>query len=148
MLDEVTAENGCLKVVPGSHKGPMHSLYEGDAFVGKVDVTTEAALQAQQIPITGDAGSVCLMHSRLAHGSAPNESDRPRGLYICVYTAADAVPLARNPMPSPNEGMILRGQPSLSARMIDFQVELPKQPKSASFFTVQGQDSAVTEAAE
>ena len=36
----------------------------------------------------------------------------------------------------------------LSARMIDFQVELPKQPKSASFFTVQGQDSATTEAAE
>ena len=148
MLDEVTAENGCLKVVPGSHKGPMHSRYEGDAFVGKVDVATEAALRAQQIPITGGAGSVCLMHSRLAHGSAPNESDRPRGLYICVYTAADAVPLASNPMPSPNEGMILRGHPSLSARMIDFQVELPKQPKSASFFTVQGQDSAVTEAAE
>ena len=147
MLDEVTAENGCLMVVPGSHEGPMHSLYDGENFVGKVDAATEAALQAQQIPITGPAGSVCLMHTRLAHGSAPNASDRPRGLYICVYTAADAVPLAPNPMPSPNEGMIVRGKPSLSARMIDFRVELPKQPKSASFFTVQGQDSATTKAA-
>jgi ectoine hydroxylase-related dioxygenase (phytanoyl-CoA dioxygenase family) len=148
MLDEVTAENGCLMVVPGSHLGPMHSLYQGGEFVGKVDDDTEAALQARQIPITGAAGSVCLMHTRLAHGSAPNASDRPRGLYICVYTAADAFPLARNPMPSPNEGLIVRGQPSLSARMIDFRVELPKQPKSASFFTVQGQDSAANEAAE
>ena len=34
------------------------------------------------------------------------------------------------------------------ARMIDLKVELPKQPKSASFFTVQGQDSAATGAAE
>jgi ectoine hydroxylase-related dioxygenase (phytanoyl-CoA dioxygenase family) len=148
MLDDVTTENGCLMVVPGSHKGPMYSLYEGDTFVGKVDDETEAALRARQIPITGPAGSVCLMHTRLAHGSAPNASDRPRGLYICVYTAADAVPLARNPMANGNEGLMLRGKPSLAARMIDFQVELPKQPKSASFFTVQGQDSANTEAAE
>jgi ectoine hydroxylase-related dioxygenase (phytanoyl-CoA dioxygenase family) len=148
MLDEVTEENGCLMVVPGSHLGPMHSLYEGENFVGKVDPATEAALRAKQIPITGPAGSVCLMHTRLAHGSEPNASDRPRGLYICVYTAADAVPLARSPMANPNEGMIVRGKPSLAARMIDFQVELPKQPKSASFFTVQGQDSATTEAAE
>ena len=29
-----------------------------------------------------------------------------------------------------------------TARMTDFQVELPQQPKSASFFTVQGQESA------
>jgi ectoine hydroxylase-related dioxygenase (phytanoyl-CoA dioxygenase family) len=148
MLDDVTEENGCLMVVPGSHRGPMYSLYEGENFVGKVDATTEAALQSQQIAITGPAGSVCLMHTRLAHGSAPNASNRPRGLYICVYTAADAVPLARNPMPSPNEGLIVRGQSSLSARMIDFRVELPKQPKSASFFTVQGQNSATTAAAE
>ena len=148
MLDEVTEENGCLMVVPGTHKGPMYSLFEGENFVGRVDDQTEADLQAQQIPITGPAGSVCLMHTRLAHGSAPNGSDRPRGLYICVYTAADAVPLARNPMANPNEGMIVRGQPSLAARMIDFKVELPKQPKSASFFTVQGQDSATTDAAE
>jgi ectoine hydroxylase-related dioxygenase (phytanoyl-CoA dioxygenase family) len=148
MLDDVTLDNGCLMVVPGSHKGPMYSLFDGETFTGRVDDATEAALKAKQIPITGPAGSVCLMHTRLAHGSAPNASDKPRGLYICVYTAADAVPLARNPMPSPNEGRIVRGKPSLSARMIDFQVELPQQPKSASFFTVQGQDSAKTQAAE
>lgn len=148
MLDEVTEENGCLMVVPGSHKGPMYTLFQGGRFTGKVDDATEAALRARQIPITGPAGSVCLMHTRLAHGSAPNSSDNPRGLYICVYSAADAVPLARNPMPSPNEGLILRGEASLSARMIDFQVELPRQPKSASFFTVQGQDSATNRAAE
>ena len=147
MLDEVTPDNGCLMVVPGSHEGPMYSLFQDGEFVGRVDDQAEAELQGRQTPITGPAGSVCLMHTRLAHGSAPNTSDLPRGLYICVYSAADAVPLAHNPMPNPNEGLILRGQPSLSARMMHFQVELPQQPKSASFFTVQGQKSATTNTA-
>jgi len=141
MLDEVTEENGCLMVVPGSHRGPMYSLFKDGEFVGRVSDKDEVDLSAKQVPITGPAGSVCLMHTRLAHGSAPNGSDRPRGLYICVYTAADAAPLAANPMPSPNEGRILRGHPTLKARMVDIEVELPKQPKSASFFTVQGQAS-------
>ena len=144
MLDDVTEENGCLMVVPGTHRGPIHTLFEEGVFVGRMTPQTEADMKAMQIPVTGKAGSVCLMHTRLAHGSAANTSDRPRGLYICVYSAADAVPIARNPMPSPNEGRILRGTESPKARMVPLEVELPKQPKSASFFTVQGQKSAAT----
>src|SRR4030095_706761 len=64
-----------------------------------------------------------------------------RDLYICFSTAADAVPIARNPMPSPNEGRIVRGKEARFARLTEGLVELPKQPKSASFFTVLGQDS-------
>ena len=141
MLDDVTEENGCLMVVPGTHRGPMHTLFENGVFVGKMRPETEAEMKSRQVAVTGPAGSVCLMHTRLAHGSAANASQRPRGLYICVYTAADAVPIARNPMANPNEGKIVRGQESPVARMIPIEVELPKQPKSASFFTVQGQES-------
>ena len=144
LLDDVTEQNGCLMVVPGSHKGPMYSLYDGNQFVGRVNDTTEQSLINEQLPVVGSAGDVCLMHTRLAHGSAPNGSKNSRGLYICVYTAADAIPLAKNPMPSLNEGLIVRGTGTISARMIDFKVELPQQPKSASFFTVQGQGSATT----
>ena len=56
--------------------------------------------------------------------------------------AADAFPIARNPMPSPNEGMILRGEKMRAARLTEALIELPEQPRSASFFTVQGQESA------
>ena len=82
------------------------------------------------------------MHTKLAHGSAPNAGTKPRGLYICVYPAADAVPRARNPMPSTHEGEVIRGKPARFARITETRVELPQQPKSASFFTVQGQASA------
>jgi ectoine hydroxylase-related dioxygenase (phytanoyl-CoA dioxygenase family) len=98
---------------------------------------------ARQVPIEGKAGAVCLMHTRLAHGSEPNPSKtRRRAIYLCVYSAADAIPIARNPMPSKFEGTIVRGRASATARMIPLQVELPQQPKSASFFTVIGQKSA------
>ncbi len=142
MLDDVTEENGCLRVVPGSHRGPLISLFRDGVFTGAVSPAEEARLLSESIPITGEAGSVCLMHTRLAHGSAPNGSDRSRNLYICVYSAADAFPIARNPMPSPNEGMILRGEKMRAARLTEALIELPEQPRSASFFTVQGQESA------
>ena len=141
-LDDIDETNGALTVVPGSHKGPMFSLFDGARFTGAVAPETEKDLLAQSIPCYGPAGSVCLMHTKLAHGSAPNAGTKPRGLYICVYTAADAVPLARNPMPSTHEGEVIRGKPARFARITETHVELPQQPKSASFFTVQGQASA------
>jgi len=141
-LDDIDATNGALTVVPGSHKGPMHSLFDGDRFTGAVAADTERDLLAQSVPCHGPAGAVCLMHTKLAHGSAANNGDKSRGLYICVYTAADAIPIARNPMPSQHEGEIVRGKPARYARLTETRVELPQQPKSASFFTVQGQQSA------
>ncbi len=148
MLDDMTEMNGCLKVVPGSHRGPVYSLFEGARFTGFIAPEIERDLKTREVAITGVAGSVCLMHTRLAHGSDANRSPRPRGLYICVYSAADAFPLARNPMPSPNEGRIVRGEASRSARLMAGSVELPEQPKKASFFAVQGQDSAGEEHGE
>jgi len=137
MLDDMTPENGCLMVVPGSHRGPMYSLFDGERFTGFIDPGTERSLREREEPILGRAGSVCLMHTRLAHGSEPNRSASPRGLYICVYSAADAFPIARNPMPSRNEGMVVRGRPTRRARLAEATVELPEQPRRASFFTVQ-----------
>lgn len=142
MLDDMTLENGCLTVVPGSHRGPLYSLFENGRFVGYIERETCDRLRATQVAITGKAGSVCLMHTRLVHGSDANRSTQSRGLYICVYTAADAVPLARNPLANPNEGMIVRGQATGKARLMDAVIELPAQAKVASFFATQGQKSA------
>ena len=137
MLDDMTPENGCLMVVPGSHRGPVYSLFEGERFTGFIASDEERALREREEPILGRAGSVCLMHTRLAHGSEPNRSTTPRGLYICVYSAADAFPIARNPMPNRNEGMVVRGRGTRRARLAEAVIELPEQPVRASFFAVQ-----------
>lgn len=142
LLDDMTPENGCLTVVPGSHRGPVYSLFEGERFSGSIAPDATEQLKRSQVQILGPAGSVCLMHTRLVHGSDANRSERPRGLYICVYSAADAFPLARNPMPNRFEGEILRGEKTRVARLSEAMVELPEQPVMASFFAVQGQASA------
>ena len=142
MLDDVSEVNGPLEVQPGTHKGPIHSLWHDGSFTGAIDEAVEDDCRAASKLCTGSAGSVCLMHTRLLHGSAVNLSQAPRTLFICVYSADDAVPLSPNPVPSRFEGQIVRGKRSGRVRSIDYEVELPQKPSSASFFAQQaGQDS-------
>src|SRR5262249_25125832 len=35
-MDDMLIENGCLLVIPGSHKGPVYSHHQGGVFVGAV----------------------------------------------------------------------------------------------------------------
>ncbi|MCX7353853.1 MAG: phytanoyl-CoA dioxygenase family protein [Alphaproteobacteria bacterium] len=142
MLDDVTEDNGALTVVPGSHKGPVHTLYHGGHFTGSVSDELTADAKRRAVPAIGKAGSVCLMHARLLHGSAVNRSPRSRNLYICIYTAADAAPLCRNSLPNTHEGQIVRGRASRIVRCDVDRVELPIITSAASFFATQGQRSA------
>ena len=142
MVDEVTDENGPLEVVPGSHKGPLEPLWHDGRFTGSVDGATAGRCVASAVRCTGPAGSVCLMHTRLLHGSAPNGSDGARTLYIAVYSAEDAVPLCDNPLPSRFEGLVVHGTPTGSVRTTPYDMRLPQKPRGASFFVQQASDGA------
>ncbi len=137
MLDDVTEENGPLKVVPGSHKGSLHSLWHNGVFTGAVKDELAESMEASATTCLGPAGSVCLMHTCVAHGSAPNLSNKPRTLFITVYAAADALPYCPNPVPGKHDGLIVRGENSSTVRTTDFQLQLPEFPEGASFFTQQ-----------
>ena len=137
MVDEVTEENGPLEVWAGTHTGEIHTLWHDGKFTGAVDEdVTEEALKERTI-CTGKAGSVCLMHTRLLHGSAPNNSDAPRTLFICVYSAADAMPVSPSPVPTRDQGRIVRGENPGRVRSSGFDIPMPELPKGASFFDQQ-----------
>ena len=53
MLDDMTPENGCLMVVPGSHRGPMYSLFDGERFTGFIAPGEERALREREEPHPG-----------------------------------------------------------------------------------------------
>ena len=137
MVDEVTAENGPLEVAPGSHLGPLHSLWHGGRFTGAIAEDVAADLKAKAVTCSGPAGAVCLMHTRLAHGSAPNFSARPRTLFITVYAAADAAACSPNPVPSTMAREIVRGSEPNRIRCEAYEVAVPEFPKGASFFLQQ-----------
>lgn len=137
MIDEVTEENGPLEVVPGSHRGPLHGLWHGGRFTGAVEEATAEEAAGRAVRCTGPAGAVCLMHTRLLHGSAPNLSDAPRTLFISVYSAEDARPLSPNPMPNAYEGLLVAGERTGRIRSIPFEMAAPELPSTASFFDQQ-----------
>lgn len=136
-LDDVDACNGALEVVSGSHRGPIHSLWCDGRFNGFIDEALERAARANAQVVIGAAGSACLMHTRLLHGSAPNDSAHARTLFISVYSAEDAVPLSPNPMPHRHEGLLVRGRRTGRVRAMDFTLELPELLTGASFFEQQ-----------
>lgn len=86
-LDDATPENGCMRVIPGSHKwGPIaHSTVEGDFGVEATDLDL-----SNEVVATMKAGSALFFHSLLFHGTAPNTSDRHRRAMICSYMRGDS----------------------------------------------------------
>ena len=137
LLDDMGRDDGAIKVVPGSHLEGQKSLWLEDVFTGKVDQDTAADCEARAQWITGKAGDLCFLHTSLLHASAHNTSNNRRALLISVYTAGDAFPLAPSPVPNEFEGAALRGKPGRRARMSLTNVELPKNYRAASFFSIQ-----------
>ncbi len=139
MVDEVTDQNGPLEVVPGSHKGDIHSLWHDGVFTGAIAEDAAADCKSKAVSCKGAAGTVCLMHTRLLHGSTANLSDKPRTLFIAVYSAEDAIPQSPNPMPNKHEGLLVRGEKTNRVRSVPYDIELPQIPKGASFFDQQAE---------
>lgn len=136
-LDEVTLNNGPLTVIPGSHRDELWDHWHDGVYTGAVSADIEAAHIAKAQPVYGPAGSACLMHTRLLHGSSPNASDQPRTLFISEYRAEDSKPLQVNHLPSMYEGTVVRGQRSNRVRCTSYEMEFPEVPTGASFFSQQ-----------
>ena len=136
-LDDITSDKGPLRIVPGSHKGPIYSHWQNGVFTGAIADAETAGFDDRAVEFTGPAGSACIMHARTAHASLSNRSPEARTLFIAQLAAGDAVPLAPNPLPSTHQGMMLWGEDPGRARSTAFEMELPEAPKGASFFSQQ-----------
>jgi ectoine hydroxylase-related dioxygenase (phytanoyl-CoA dioxygenase family) len=136
-IDDVTEQNGPLEVVPGSHKGPLYEHWHNGTFTGSVSDSVATEMKPRAIPCYGAAGSACLMHARLLHGSAPNLSTQPRTLYIIEYYAEDAYPLQSNHIPSQYMCEVVRGEATGRVRCSDYDMAFPEVPTGASFFDQQ-----------
>jgi len=55
-VDDVTLENGPLEVVPGSHKGPLYSLWHDGKFTGAVSDDVFEEHKEKIVKCTGKAG--------------------------------------------------------------------------------------------
>ncbi len=136
-LDDVDDVNGPPRILPGSHRGPLHSLWHDGVFTGAVDDRVARECERHAIACPGPAGSLCLMHTRTLHASSANDSDRARTLYIANLTAADAIPLTPSAVPSRYGNRIVRGLDPGRIRSSAYEMEIPEIPTGASFFAQQ-----------
>jgi ectoine hydroxylase-related dioxygenase (phytanoyl-CoA dioxygenase family) len=82
-IDSSTTENGCMRVIPGSHRGPVLDVREGD---GESVLGSEVAADVDEtaaVPVELAPGDVSVHHPNLIHGSEANHSPHRRaGLTI------------------------------------------------------------------
>lgn len=90
-LDPVDQDNGCLEIVPGSHKLPTLCVIEADITKSITPVTVPLAEGMKAEPIVMDAGDVLFFNGQVIHGSGPNiTADRFRRVITCHYVEGAA----------------------------------------------------------
>ena len=136
-IDDVTPENGPLEVVPGTHRKELYEHWHDGVYTGAVAPEIMQKYKDKSVPCFGKAGSACLMHTTLLHGSGPNLSDKARTLFICEYCAEDSYPLQVNHIPSKYMEEIVRGEFTSRVRCSSYDMAFPEVPKGASFFEQQ-----------
>jgi len=87
-LDDADEENGCLRVVAGSHtRGCLPGL-EGEGRLGPLFTDPRSFDASRQVPAVMPAGSVCFFSPHSVHGSEPNRSDADRRAFVVTYQPA------------------------------------------------------------
>lgn len=90
-VEDATMHNGCLWVVPGSHRDPVTRRFVRSGnqldFVG--DELNEAA-DADYLPVEVRAGDLVVLHGNVLHKSEHNASDRSRHAYS-VHVVRDGL---------------------------------------------------------
>ena len=88
-IDEADTGNGCLRYVPGSHRGDrLVTSDASNARYGYAMAPPPAIDEAGCRDIVLEPGAVSLHHADLVHGSAPNQSGRRRAALVLRYMPA------------------------------------------------------------
>ena len=86
-------ENGCLWLVPGSHKMELRrEQYDDDRFF-RADLDENREILKAKVAAELDEGDVLFFHCRLLHAAGRNRTDLIKFAAVFTYHAADNLPL-------------------------------------------------------
>ncbi len=111
-VTEATLANGCLNVVPGSHREPLHAHATdrrpgaNQGYVEILDYDMAAA-----VPVLMAPGDLLIFHSHLMHRSKDNTSSGIRAAMVYHYAERGTVDQAERPAPI-NDWMPVRSGPA------------------------------------
>jgi phytanoyl-CoA hydroxylase len=138
-FDDATLDNGCMLMVPGSHRGGVLDYHQDGVFVGAISPGRGEADLSMAVPIEVKAGGISIHHGHMLHASAPNRSARPRRLLFYDLAGVDAWPLLGVPDLAAYNQQILRGEPTLAVRLapVSARIPLPLPAAAATIFEMQ-----------
>jgi ectoine hydroxylase-related dioxygenase (phytanoyl-CoA dioxygenase family) len=86
-LDEATPENGCLQLLPGSHRAPVEHdhVRQVPGFGNRLDPAERGMDLSQAVTLPARPGTAIFFHDLTLHASLPNRSGRPRRALIITY---------------------------------------------------------------
>lgn len=92
-LTEATIENGCLQVIPGSHKlGRVEHAFSGEQNGADMRFVNESLKKSDVVYVELQPGDVLFFHSNLLHRSDSNDSNSARWSLISAYNRSSNVP--------------------------------------------------------
>jgi len=89
-VDPATVENGCLRVIPRTHKGGLlpHESTDEAGLALNQGLTKSAIDEESAVDIKLEAGQISLHHAMVVHGSNANLSSKRRCGYAIRYMPA------------------------------------------------------------
>ncbi len=87
-LDDASAGNGCLWMIPGSHLHGTLPQAEDRGVLGKLYTDIEQLDGSAPVPIEAPAGSLIYFHGDVVHGSRSNRSAASRRALVFTYQPA------------------------------------------------------------
>jgi phytanoyl-CoA hydroxylase len=91
-LGNERAENGCLWVIPGSHRTAIEADQLDEKQFLKTDFAKNKALLQQTIEVPLAQGDLLLFHSNLFHAAGRNTTDKTKFSMVFTYRSGDNPP--------------------------------------------------------
>ncbi len=117
-VDVSDRENGCMRVLPGTHRGGIREHGKADRAGTRLSIN-------QEVPVTPDeegaavdlvlsAGQISLHHGMLIHGSNPNLSQRRRCGLTLRYVPPQVRQVTDNSQGRRYQALLVRGRDDFS----------------------------------
>jgi ectoine hydroxylase-related dioxygenase (phytanoyl-CoA dioxygenase family) len=92
-VDDSDVENGCMRVIPGTHRGGVREHGKAERAGNLLSINQEVPVTSEEeagaVDLVLRAGEISLHHGMVIHGSNPNRSTRRRcGLTLRYITPA------------------------------------------------------------
>ena len=112
-VDGSDVENGCMRVIPGSHTGGLRAhgkaATEGNLLSVNQELPVSPEEERSAVDLILRAGEISIHDGALIHGSLPNRSNRRRCGLTLRYVPTSVKPTALNSMGKRWQAILVRG---------------------------------------